>query len=227
MELLQYIALGFAPGFFWLWYLRHKDDLEPEPKLLVLRVFALGCLSTVPVLLLRGPLEDLLPLEAGSARNLADAFLLTAPLEESVKLAAFLIGVYWHRELDEPLDGVIYGTAAGLGFASVENVFYLVAFDSPGLVLVRGFTATLAHVATTGAMGFCFGMARFTNLGRKPGWWAAGILIAVGFHGAYDYFLFDAPELRWVSLAAVLPLMLVILSLKIRWARARSHRYHP
>ena len=35
MELLQYTIPGFAPGAFWVWYLRHKDDLEPEPRHLV------------------------------------------------------------------------------------------------------------------------------------------------------------------------------------------------
>ena len=225
MELAQYVVLGFAPGAFWLWFLRHKDDLEPEPKLLVLRVFALGCLATVPVLWLRPGLEDLLPL-AAQARAAADAFLLTAPLEEVCKTLAFVLGAYWHKELDEPLDGVIYGTAAGLGFASVENVFYLLHFEDPWIVLLRGFTSTPAHVATTGALGFFWGFARFTGWSRKPWLWLFGLSMAILFHGAYDYFLFRG-GLAWVSLLCVLPLMIVLLGLKIRWARARSHDYHP
>ena len=76
MENICYLVLGFAPGVFWLWILRRKDDLEPEPKHKVLCVYFLGCLSVVPVVLLRPALDGFLTQD---------------------------------------------GTAAGLGFASVEN----------------------------------------------------------------------------------------------------------
>ncbi len=227
MELLQYTILGFAPGVFWVWYLRRKDDLEPEPRHLVVWVFALGCLSTLPVLWLRPELESWVQsLTVGWDANFVDAFLITAPLEELAKMLAFLLGIYWHRQLDEPLDGIIYGTAVGLGFASVENVIYIRSYDEPMLAPTRGFTATLAHVATSGALGFFVGLSRFRPVSRLPFLWLAGLALAIAFHGVYDYFLFGGGPMAAVALVCLLPLMLVFLGLRIHWARARSGVFH-
>jgi RsiW-degrading membrane proteinase PrsW (M82 family) len=34
---MQYLVLGFAPGVYWLWYFYRRDELEPEPKKLIIR----------------------------------------------------------------------------------------------------------------------------------------------------------------------------------------------
>jgi len=54
MEFLLCVVLGFAPGAFWLWFLRGKDDYEPEPWHMVLLVFVIGGMSTMGVLQLIG-----------------------------------------------------------------------------------------------------------------------------------------------------------------------------
>lgn len=227
MRLLAWVLLGFAPGLFWLWFFRRKDDLEPEPPLVVLRVFALGALATVPVLLLRPGLSAWLPATAGAGRDLADAFLVTAIPEEAAKLAALLAGVGFSREFDEPLDGVVYGVAAALGFASVENVLFLLAATDPWLVVQRAFTATLGHLAFTGVAGWAIGQARFAHGLRTrfllP---VAGFALAVLLHGGYDFLLFREGAVRYLALLLVLPLSLAILSIRLRAARARSPEFH-
>lgn len=226
MSLLAHVVLGFAPGLFLLWYVRHRDEFEPEPRRLVLAVFALGALSTALVFALRPVLEDLIPLAPKWYRDVVDAFYVTAPLEETAKLLAFLVGIYWHRELDEPLDGIVYGVAAGLGFASVENVLYSIVAQDPTVVLFRVPTATLAHLACTGSAGWFWTMARFVKGGRGVSLALAGTLVAIFFHGAYDYFLFRSDRFSVLALLGVLPLLLVLLGLKMRWSRARSRREH-
>jgi RsiW-degrading membrane proteinase PrsW (M82 family) len=228
MTFLAYLVLGFAPGLFWLWWFHRKDDLEPEPRSRVIFVFLLGCASTAVVL----AVHELLPVLPASwsdmKRELVDMFVTTALVEELAKLGAFLAGAWFSRDLDEPLDGIIYGIAAALGFASVENVFYVVRFDDPGVAVQRAFTATLAHVVFTGSMGFFFGVAKFREGAVRGGLMAAGLAVAVVLHGLYDLFLL--PGRRGLSLLSILglvPLGLLLLALKIRWARARSPEYHP
>jgi protease PrsW len=228
MEFVQSVVLGFVPGAFWLWYLYRKDDHEPEPLSLVILVFVLGGFSTAAVLSVRPFFEDMLPLGTGLDHALSDAFLLTAPLEETMKFAALLIGIGWSRELDEPLDGIIYGTAVGLGFASVENVVYLLQETGIGargqLAVLRGFTSTLVHVSASGAIGFFLGLTRFSPPAKRPWLVIVGFLVAIGFHGAYDVFL--SGSIGWIALMLVLPGMLFVLSMKIHWARAQSEDYH-
>jgi len=227
MQALQYALVGLAPGLFWLWYFRRKDDLEPEPRTMLLRVFAFGTVAAGLVMLLRPWYEPLVPAAPRAARLVVDAFVVTGLFEELAKTGAFLAGAYFHRELDEPLDGIIYGIAAALGFASIENVVYLIQLGDARVVVLRAFTATLGHVAFTGSIGFFFGLAKFARPGRRPGLIATGLAVGALFHGAYDVFLFMAGTVRYLSLLFVLPLALLLLGLKIRWTRALSPRYHP
>ena len=221
-------VLGFAPGLFWLWYLHRKDVVEPEPAAIVLIVFVLGCGSAFLTTAIRPALDALIPVGPPWWSDIVDAFAVTAGGEELVKFAAFACGVVWHRHLDEPMDGILYGAAAGLGFASVENVVYVAITAEPALAVVRGFTATLAHVACSGTIGFFVGLAFLPGRRhRRRLLIAAGFGIAVMLHGIYDFFLFGMQQLSWISLLLALPLMLVLLALKIRWSRSRSHLYHP
>ncbi len=229
MTFLGTLLLGFAPGLFWLWFFRRKDDLEPEPRWRLVMVFALGCASALLLLFLLPILGPLVrPGRPGTARDLVEVFVIIAAFEETVKLLAFYLGAWRSKDLDEPLDGILYGIAAALGFASVENVIYLIATGDAAVVAYRSFTATLGHVVFTGSMGFFFGVARFRSQPQRFLLMAVGFLLAVGLHGLYDLFLLpDHGKLGLLSLLGLLPLGLLFLGLKIRWSRARSARYHP
>ena len=187
---------------------------------------ALGVMSALLVLQARPLFEAIFPIRPGKAGLFVDAFLVTAFPEELAKLAAFWTGAFMSRELDEPLDGIIYAIAAALGFASVENVVYLIRFEDASVILMRGFTATPGHAAFSGALGFFFGLARFSEGPRRYALMGAGLLLAVVLHGLYDICLFSGGALAAIGLLVVLPLSLALLSLKIRWARARSPEFH-
>ena len=53
-------------------------------------------------------------------------FLVIGPCEELAKFLAVRLFVYRNKEFNEPLDGIIYAAAAALGFASLENVLYVI-----------------------------------------------------------------------------------------------------
>jgi len=222
MAWAQYVVLGFAPGLFWLWILRRKDRLEPEPRALVLRVFAIGCLAPAVILLVRPALERLLPEEFGVARLLLDAFLVTAPCEELVKAGAMCAGILHHPELDEPLDGIVYGGAAALGFASVENVLYLAMTDDPALVVQRGFTATLMHLICTGALGLAIARARLGRRRVASREVALALLAVVVAHGAFDAGLLRGGGAAQLALLGVLPLALLAFGVLMRGAMRES-----
>lgn len=227
MEILQYPMVAFAPGLFWLWFLRRKDDLDPEPLWLVLLVFVAGCAVALGVRSLRPELQVWLDEVPTRWRPWTDAFVVTALVEELAKLLPLLL-VLRTRWFDEPLDGVIYGTAIGLGFASLENLWYLQMTGENSIAVQRGFTAVLAHVAFTGSAGFFLGIARFSSRGKGLLLLTMGLSFATLFHGLYDYLLlFGGRTSSLLSLLALLPLLLVLLAWKIQWARKRSPIFHP
>jgi RsiW-degrading membrane proteinase PrsW (M82 family) len=218
--------LGALPALLWLAYFRSKDDHEPEPRRVVLTVYALGCVAALAVVALRPRLEPLLA-GAGAWRGVVDAFLVTALVEETLKLGALRAAPSARRAWDEPLDGIVYGAAAALGFASVEGAFYLALSGQVSVLLARAFTATLVHVACTASVGFVIGWARLHRGTRGPGWALLALAGAVLAHGAYDLLLLELPGWEPAALLLLLPVLLAALGLASRWARARSPRYHP
>ncbi len=121
---------------------------------------------------------------AACAARAFDAVVLAAVCEELPKWIAFLF-IYRWNEFDEPLDGVVYGVALALGFATVENVL-CVARDGLGIGLLRALFAVPAHALFGAVMGFYFGRAKF---GGGRALIAVALLAAVAFHGAYDFIL--------------------------------------
>src|SRR5204862_265176 len=61
----------------------------------------------------------------GESARLLDAFVLSGLVEKLAKWTLLVTAVYHWRELDEPLDGLVYGVTLSLGFATLENVIYL------------------------------------------------------------------------------------------------------
>jgi len=219
MTVVRCLLLAAAPALFWLWNLYRRDRWEPEPKRLVLRLFLLGAASALPVYLLQG----LLP---GGPR-LYDNFVRAALVEEVMKWLPLALVAYRHREMDEPMDGILYGVAAGLGFAAVENAHHAILLGE-GTLLPRAFTATLAHVGFGGIAGLHAGLAKTQ---RRPLLLFRGLFAAWALHGLYDLLLSYSSHpvhgdlVARIALVGVVPLLLLLVVLAVRLAdRASPHR---
>ena len=176
-------------------------------------VFALGALAALGVLQFRPRLESRIGMGSGLQLQLVDAFLVTACTEEAFKLLACLLGAFLGRRLRHPGEGLIYGIAVALGFASTENVLYLVQTSRPEIVLFRACSATLAHVGFTGSLMYAIALVRFN--GRLSSWMIpASFVGAVVLHGTYDLLLWQGPQTNWMALMIVLPLTLACLTIK-------------
>ena len=54
---------------------------------------------------------------------LAYSLLAIGPIEEIAKILPFIFVVLRFPEFDEPIDGIIYASFIGLGYAAVENIY--------------------------------------------------------------------------------------------------------
>ena len=121
------LTLAIAPGAFWMWYFRRRDHLRPEPRHLVGRVFAYGAVAALGAGAIEAGIFAVADLEI--SEPFVPASLLTAGIvgvvEEAVKFTALFLAIYRHVHFDEVIDGILYGVAASLGFATVENVAYV------------------------------------------------------------------------------------------------------
>ncbi|HLL21582.1 MAG TPA: PrsW family glutamic-type intramembrane protease, partial [Kofleriaceae bacterium] len=107
--------------------------------------------------------------------------------------------IVWRRpEFDERMDGIVYACRAGLGFALVENVMYLLFLaptvgDQLTMWILRALLAVPGHAMWTGMIGGMAARRRFDRAGLGL---FGGYLLAVAFHGAYDLALFVQQPLQ-------------------------------
>lgn len=185
---LYIILAAVLPCLFFIWLLGHFDRFRKEPKLLILKLFALGLVTPIVASLLEAitlPLCGLLP--SGIVIP-AEAFLGIAFVEEGVKLAAMLLILRRRREFDEVLDGAVYAIAVSMGFALVENIMYVFGSEAPmAVAMIRGFTAVPLHALAAGFMGLAIAREKIESKGSIAG----AFIVAVIIHGAYDWFLMD------------------------------------
>jgi RsiW-degrading membrane proteinase PrsW (M82 family) len=183
------IVLAIVPALFWLAFFYQQDRLEPEPKQFVSGVFLLGAFlasaAGIPVVRDLFQVQEWMP--RSTAANILGSVLVIGFVQEFLKYAAVRYSVYLSHEFDERIDGIIYGTAAGLGFATMLNIHYVT--DHAGVDLsvgvVRIAVTALAHASFAGISGYFLGRAKFE---KEPVWWLPlGVIIAAVLNGLFTF----------------------------------------
>ncbi len=182
-------ASALVPSFLLLGYFRARD-VYPEPARVLWATFGLGMLITIPVLILDYPLDLIVKQFHGVySHGLADAFFTAAIPEEFFKLLVVVFYCSRHKEFDEPMDGIVYGAVAALGFATFENLMY-VTEGGVAVAIMRAITAVPGHAFMGAVMGYYVGQARFNanaHAGGRPVLLAKAYIIPVLLHTLYDF----------------------------------------
>lgn len=195
---LQALIGALLPSLAWLWFFRSRDRHDPEPVRLLVRLFLIGA---VPVAflaaLLNGLGGTLLFGDVPADVQLGLVAILVAPVvEEVLKHRGARIGAYRHPAFDEPLDGIVYGTTVGLGFAAMESFGYLLeAFEGSALLgpldfcevgtgcltqvaFLRGLGSAVLHAVASGIAGYAISRRKEGGpLRARIGWVGLAIVI--------------------------------------------------
>lgn len=158
------------------------------------KTFGGGIVIVFPVLLVGLPLSWIIQnsflVNHPIAHGFAKAFLTAAIPEEFFKFLVLALFCARSVEFDEPMDGIVYGAIASLGFATFENIIYVLD-GGLSLAIARGFTAVPGHASFGVIMGYFYGRAYFSRTESSK---TALFLLAYGLptllHGLYDAFLF-------------------------------------
>jgi RsiW-degrading membrane proteinase PrsW (M82 family) len=150
----------------------------------------LGVISTLPPLLIQWKAADIR--SAWGPQSVWSyawfAYIVVGVSEETSKFLMLRYYAYPKEEFKGALDGIVYSVMIAMGFATFENIEYV---ERLGLSvgISRFFLSVPAHAAFAVLMGYNVGLAK--TLPSRAGWlmWK-GLLIAVLFHGSFDFFLF-------------------------------------
>ncbi len=167
-----------------------KSDRFKEPTKEIIKVFFLGILITIPAYFLNTYLSEIW-YATNASEGLISSFLTAAPVEEGLKLSVLYFFVYKMKDFNEPIDGIVYGVTASLGFATLENIYYVYLLadyfetTSMTLALLRSFSAIPAHAVFGIFMGYFFMKYAFIKKGDNL---IFAFVIPFVLHGCYNLF---------------------------------------
>jgi RsiW-degrading membrane proteinase PrsW (M82 family) len=219
-------ASGCIPAFLAMFYFDWLDRKRPEPWSLRYLVTFVGVCSVVPVLIIDGIIMNATGagLDSSTYGGAAfNSFGLAAGVEEMCKITAVFMVVWYSRSFDERMDGLVYGARAGLGFALLENCLYVYKFATTDTLVItwiaRALLAVPGHAMWSGMLGYCAARQKFDKSG--PGI-LGGYLIAVAFHGIYDFAVFvQVPLHADIGDAAAFLLLTPIVLTVVGWIVVR------
>jgi RsiW-degrading membrane proteinase PrsW (M82 family) len=187
------ILLGVLPSLIWLIFFL-KEDLHPEPKGILARIFIYGSFAALMAVVFQYFFQDILNFfKIGEYAFIS--FFIFAAVEEILKFTIVYITVNKKDFFDEPVDAMIYMITAALGFAALENIF----IASNGLIFgdfkngelfsiltIRFVGATLFHALGSAIVGYYWakGFLKIENFKLKI---IQGLIIATFLHAVFNY----------------------------------------
>lgn len=211
MTSLLLLLLSIFPGFIVIIYIYWRDRHDREPLLYLTICFLFGILSTYPAI----KMEEFGIRDLG-IRNMSDnafmtftfAFVVVAFSEEFVKFVFLRYFIFNTKHFDEPMDGIVYSIMISMGFATLENILYVIIRPENASIgfqigLIRMFTAVPAHAIFAVLMGYFIGLAKFSEK-RGNLYLIISLFSAIFLHGTYDFLIFMnlKQEVIWFTLIA-------------------------
>jgi|CXWL01.1.fsa_nt_gi RsiW-degrading membrane proteinase PrsW (M82 family) len=201
-QTLGYAVLGgFIPPFIWLYFLLKEDERCPEPRTLIAVAFLGGMLAVALVL----PIETLVRGYFGATSSSCIEYLPTlclpiliswAIIEETFKYMVAAFFILWRKEVDEPIDLIVYMLTIALGFAALENTLFLIEPFSNSLFLsglatnnLRFIGSTLLHVVASTSVGFALAISFRCGRVWRTLFVTAGLILAIALHSLFNFFI--------------------------------------
>lgn len=222
-ELWKATLLSLVPGFFWLWYVESHAPARSSRSRLAIGLVG-GAASVVLTLGISEALEMAFPWVPGLSQSVPGQLVyfvvFVGLVEELSKLASARVLIYGRKDFQEPWDGLSASTCAALGFATAENVKYMLNLGA-GVLVTRSVLSTFGHVLMSGIWGFALGLQKQRG-GRRSLLVTEGLLWAAVGHGLYDFFLMIDQA---TAALAVLLVLWGIFSMRMRETAVESKRH--
>jgi RsiW-degrading membrane proteinase PrsW (M82 family) len=187
-----------APALLILWLVIAAGE-RPGPPAKVWTAFVLGAASISLLGLARAPFTKLLaaPENPWVAQALHSVFGVALP-EEAVKILVIIAVSARRRPFADPMDTVVYGAAAGLGFAAYENLAYLVqhaemwrSLAALRSVLTVPFHGSLGVIAgaylALARSGTALGAHRHNRDWARISSWIMVLFAPLALHAGFDF----------------------------------------
>lgn len=218
MFIVVLISAAIAPGLALLSYFYLRNEMSTEPRKTLLQAFIYGALITFPIMFIQYVMQE----EQTITNEILSTVVVTSALEEFFKWLIIFVVILRHVEFDDPYDGILYGAAVSLGFATVENVLYLLAFGIDS-ALIRAILPVSSHALFGVVMGYYYGKGKFLKSTQAKEYFALALIGPLVLHICYNsIFLLESNFVY-----AMVPFMLFLWWFGLRKVKqAHEHLVH-
>lgn len=215
MNIALSLTVALLPAILLLLYIWKKDP-QKEPTGQLVKAVLWGVAICIPIGFVELGIQEVLfggkmPTDLWSST--AQAFLLAAVPEEAAKLFALWMILHKNPHFDEHFDGIVYAVCVGLGFAAIENVFYVIQSEEEWLTvgIIRSLLAVPGHYAFAVLMGFYYSLYHFVDHSKKTA--VCILLVPVIAHGIYDAIAFSG--MVSAAIGGISFLVLIVFCIKM------------
>jgi RsiW-degrading membrane proteinase PrsW (M82 family) len=243
MGFILSLIFGFAPMIVFAFILYWLDRYEKEPKILLGGSFLWGVIVAAGGAFIINTLLGVgIYLFTGSdlVTEITTGSLIAPIVEESLKgVAVLIVFLAIRQEFDSILDGIVYAGITALGFAAVENSYYIYNFGylEDGyeglfwLVFVRVILVGWQHAFYTAFIGIGLALTRLTrNIWVKIIMPIIGWLLAITIHSIHNTIASLLPGMSGMVLGTVLDwsgwFFMFIIIVWAGWREQKWIRYH-
>lgn len=199
--MLILLSAAIAPGLALLSYFYLRNQMATEPRKTLFQSFIYGALITFPIMFI----QHVLQAEGAFSNTFIANVLFSSGMEEFFKWLVIFAVIFKHIEFDDPYDGILYGASVSLGFATVENVLYLLSFGI-NTAFIRAILPVSSHALFGVVMGFYYGKSKFARNDKEIEYLLLSLFAPFLLHLIYNSIL--TFEGYWVYLIA--PFMLFL-----------------
>lgn len=201
------LITAVIPVIFLCWYI-YKKDIHKEPKKLLISIFFKGIIACAPIILfevLVGGIFDTDDRTLPFLQIFINVFFGVGVIEELFKWIVAYRSGYKSREFDEVYDIIVYAVFASLGFACIENIFYVLE-NGMYVGIMRAILSVPGHACFGILMGYYLSKAKINDmngskvLAKKN--LIFSLLIPSLFHTAYDAFLSTDDGIYFIAFIA-------------------------
>lgn len=186
------IAAALLPVILLFLYIHKQDSDQPEPAKWLWKAVRYGVYSALLVIICVSPFTgDYLDMYGAFEGSIFNAFFMAAIPEEAAKMFMIWLLLRKNPFFDEHLDGVVYASCVGLGFAGFENILYLFTnLDSfLSVAVMRALFSVPAHFFFAIVMGYFISRAYFGSKTDKSKFYLLAYAVPMLLHGIFDSLL--------------------------------------
>ena len=184
---LLLVMLSISPGIFIMILIYNLDEYDKEPLWLLAISFILGAMNLHWGVEFLEYVFSFINVENNFIR-IGEEALTVAITEEVLKFTVVILIIYPNKYFDEPFDGIVYSVFVGMGFATAENLTYVLQ-GGASLAFFRMVSAVPAHFVFAVIMGYYLGIAK-SRRKHQIFYICLSLISPIFCHALYDYFLF-------------------------------------